>query len=337
MFLHFKKMYTDLLIDGTALCSVQALGALEYIRRDGQLDELTCMWCYSFGTLIAACMCLHRNIEPLLQFLQQEGVQYMCWCVQNMVKPSVMLPFLRGLNNTLLRSGLRQFIPKHINTLGQLQSACGIKINILVCNVDTMTTEILASDEQPDVPIVDAVLASCALPFIFEPVAINDDVFIDGGTFAGFAHANIQPTGPTLHLSSRGGMCGYGLNVFEQLFTAICSAQKVNTTNTIVLPRYNGVMVYAPPRRLKELYFKGARFAALETCIHRQTDIASARMACCGCSAAIVYLPLPALECNLKTVTYWSQFQISCVHIPITRTKNPMCSCGVKRLIWSTN
>ena len=326
-----------MLIDGTALCSVQALGALEYIRRDGQLDELECLWCYSFGSLIAVCLCLHRNIEPLLHFLQREGVQYMCWSVQKMVKPSVMLPFLRGINNALLRSGLMQFIPNHISTLGQLQSACGIKIKILVCDVDTMSTEILASDERPDVSIVDAVLASCALPFIFEPVAIGDATYIDGGTYSGFAHANIQPTGPTLHLSSRGGMCGYGLNVFEQLFTAICSAQKVDATHTIILPRYYGVMVYAPPRRLKELYFKGARFAALETCIHRQSEIASARMACCGCSAAMVCLKLPALESQFKLVEYWSRFHITCVHVPVTKTKKPMCSCGVKRILWSTN
>lgn len=54
-------------------------------------------------------------------------------------------------------------------------------MQIGVTNLSKSTFELITSTNYPDLPIHRAISASIAIPFIFEPVIIGEDVYCDGG------------------------------------------------------------------------------------------------------------------------------------------------------------
>lgn len=52
---------------------------------------------------------------------------------------------------------------------------------VVVSNVTKQRPEVLCADNHPDMPLWLAVRASTSIPFVFEPVRIADDIFVDGG------------------------------------------------------------------------------------------------------------------------------------------------------------
>ena len=71
-------------------------------------------------------------------------------------------------------------------TFSQLKEKYKIELQIGVTNLSKYKFELLNSTNSPDVPIYKAIRASTALPFIFEPCVIGDDVYCDGGLLDNF-------------------------------------------------------------------------------------------------------------------------------------------------------
>jgi len=90
-----------------------------------------------------------------------------------------------------LESGkkLNIFIKKYIKektgneniTFLQIQEKYNIKLQIGVTNLTKSKFELFNVDITPDIPIEKAISASIAIPFVFEPIAILDDIYCDGG------------------------------------------------------------------------------------------------------------------------------------------------------------
>ena len=56
-----------------------------------------------------------------------------------------------------------------------------VSLNFITLNINTFETEVLSHVNTPNIPIVEAVYMSSALPFIFEPFEYNNNLYIDGG------------------------------------------------------------------------------------------------------------------------------------------------------------
>ena len=59
-----------------------------------------------------------------------------------------------------------------------------------ITSVDAATGELVVFDRNSDVPLVDAVAASCAVPLVWPPATIGDKRYIDGGTRS-FSNADL--------------------------------------------------------------------------------------------------------------------------------------------------
>ena len=66
-------------------------------------------------------------------------------------------------------------------TFIQLYEKYNINLQIGVTNLTQHKFELLNKDSYPDLPIHTAISASIAIPFILEPIIINNDIYCDGG------------------------------------------------------------------------------------------------------------------------------------------------------------
>lgn len=71
------------------------------------------------------------------------------------------------------------------------------KLNIMAANLTTRRTVFFTGS----VPILDAIRASCCLPFVFRPQVIYNNVYIDGGFFDHNIHRVVPPECLVFHIS----------------------------------------------------------------------------------------------------------------------------------------
>ena len=79
----------------------------------------------------------------------------------------------------LSQSGIRQFIEEYVDFNVIKES----KKNLYACayNIDLKTPEYFKLNDYGNEELIDIVLASCAVPFIFKPININENRYADGG------------------------------------------------------------------------------------------------------------------------------------------------------------
>lgn len=69
-------------------------------------------------------------------------------------------------------------------TMGNLKRYVRRDVVFVVTNVCKNSMELIRSETHANVRVVDAICASSAIPFVFEPIRINGDYMIDGGIVA---------------------------------------------------------------------------------------------------------------------------------------------------------
>jgi NTE family protein len=71
-------------------------------------------------------------------------------------------------------------------TFKDLKKICNIKLSIICTNITKKEMEIFNYETTPDIKVIDAVIASCSVPFIFPFYKINKNYYFDGGFFNNF-------------------------------------------------------------------------------------------------------------------------------------------------------
>ena len=341
--LNTQKIRT-LCIEGNGLGSVHALGALEYMHKTNMLSDLQDIYCYSFGSLIAVCYCVHGSFNELLGHIQSGRVRRRCIRLHAMLKLSVLCPMIRQLNNSILRDTIADILPANVTTLGDLQRISGIRVHVLVCSTTSLTTKVFNSFKHSDVDLVDVLTASCALPFIFNPVVVNNEAFIDGGVYSGMSHIRTCGKGnETVLIGSSGNTTlQYGTNCFEQLWSVLMQVQRRRLKRRqkgiliLSMPLMNGVLLYAGTSTLRRMYMNGAVIASAELAL-RNVKLPVAHMACCGITANTVLIYLPETAEKNEIMKKLKLGGVSVVHekkIQLTWRK-AICFCGPNRITWS--
>jgi hypothetical protein len=71
------------------------------------------------------------------------------------------------------------------------------KLYIVAANLTTRRTSLLSGN----VPLLDALRASCCIPFVFRPQVIYNSVYVDGGFFVHNLHTIVPPECLVFHIS----------------------------------------------------------------------------------------------------------------------------------------
>ena len=169
----------NLILSGGGVKAILHLGALKALDENGLLKNIKNYLGSSAGAFLSLLLCIGYNYNDIIIiFLKIE--------IDKFYEISDIFNFLNnyGLMSLspvarLLRLFLNaKFKKKHIN-FKELYDLTGKTLHITAINVSSTEEVLFNYKNTPDIDIVDACIASCSIPFIFLPVKINGEYYMD--------------------------------------------------------------------------------------------------------------------------------------------------------------
>ena len=166
----------DLFIGGGGYSGVVFIGALEYIHENKLLDLKNFYGC-SIGSLIG-CLYIsgYKPKDILSKFLELDLSDVVKYNFDNLVSESYIIDdsFLETLIGFLWTN-----VDEDI-TVEDFSNKYGVNINVYATNLTKNEYTNINNKTYPEVKLKDAIKASMTIPFLFQPVVINGDTYIDG-------------------------------------------------------------------------------------------------------------------------------------------------------------
>jgi len=165
----------ELFIGGGGYDGITYIGALEYIHKNKLLDLKRFYGC-SIGSLIGVLYSSGCNpLEMLTLFLEENIKDVVNYDINNIDKKCI-------LDDSLLEK-LASMINKYHNeniTFLEFYESTKIDINIYATNITKNEYFTFNKENTPKVRVKDAIKASMSIPFLFRPVEIDGELYIDG-------------------------------------------------------------------------------------------------------------------------------------------------------------
>lgn len=129
----------------------------------------------SLGLSIEDIMILALNID-WKTYMQYQGVA-------NLIQHSGLIKW--DMMRCYLESILYHELGVHTITFKELHDINNIELNIVTTCITTKNIVVFNYIDTPNTSVIESVLASCSIPFIFEPIHINGNTYVDGGVTSG--------------------------------------------------------------------------------------------------------------------------------------------------------
>lgn len=170
--------FTHLVMSGGGMTSLCYLGALRFLDVEGMTKKIKHIAGTSMGALFAAALALQIPLDHL-----EDRVARM---LDDDAAMSMPIPDVFAYVRDLGVEDPRRFVEilrPEIDMLTFLELSKKTGVNLVICatHVATMDAMYFSVDTTPNVLVMDAVRASIAVPWLFKPVKIGDDYFVDGG------------------------------------------------------------------------------------------------------------------------------------------------------------
>mgnify|MGYP000850490461 CR=1 FL=1 len=164
----------ELFIGGGGFDGFTFLGSLEYIHKNNLLDLKRFYGC-SIGSLLGLMYISGKTPTEILNYL-------LLIDAKEIIK--IDIRNITTYNSIFDSSALDTLIngidyPSE-TTLGDVYEKSGVHVNIFVTNITSNQYQNLNSVDNSDVQLKDAIKASMSIPFLFPPVIINNNTYIDG-------------------------------------------------------------------------------------------------------------------------------------------------------------
>lgn len=167
----------NLIIGGGSYKGLIFLGVLHYLYKTDKIGHIDNFYGCSIGSIIG--VFLFMKIKPIEIFNLLQELSFTNYL--NMDVTGL-------LNNFTLMGGKffefwREYFKQHENeniTIKDFNKKYNCNINLFATCINTRKTVLFNEENYPDVLVLDAAIASCSIPFIFPPVKINDQYYVDG-------------------------------------------------------------------------------------------------------------------------------------------------------------
>ena len=200
---HSKTTIRHLVISGGAAGGLYIYGALKTAHQKGlwKYENIKTIWGTSAGSMLAVCLALKYEWSVLDDYLIKRPWSKVfkmdimrLWNEKGImgkeVVEDVMTPIFagKGLNPNM--------------TMEEFHLETGIEIHLFLTELDCLKSEFCLVDvshkTHPTWRVMDAVYASCCIPFVFIPYEISEftemiekrRIFLDGGILVGFPFSN---------------------------------------------------------------------------------------------------------------------------------------------------
>jgi predicted acylesterase/phospholipase RssA len=161
------------------------VGGLRYIEEKwpGSMEQIDTFVGSSVGAIISFFCCMGNGSKEILNLMNDINQQYGCFKMD----VDQVLDILEKLgldNGEILTRVMRGLLEKQFDrtsvTFAQLKEWLGKNLCISAFNATKKRTDFFAPDTTPHMDVIDAIRASFAIPIIFTPITINNDIYVDG-------------------------------------------------------------------------------------------------------------------------------------------------------------
>uniref|UniRef100_A0A6C0EZJ1 PNPLA domain-containing protein n=1 Tax=viral metagenome TaxID=1070528 RepID=A0A6C0EZJ1_9ZZZZ len=185
-----------LVLSGGGFLGISYIGLIKYMEDNlpnpiiNNFKSITgCSAGAMFGTLLAI-GCTSVELDIIIKNMNfKEYLNINAESIINFMR-------LKGLESgknlmNLIKKSIKDKTGDENITFSQIREKFNISLQIGVTNLTKSKFELMNCRTTPDTPIHIAIRASIALPFIFEPTVIGDDLFCDGGLLDNLPIENI--------------------------------------------------------------------------------------------------------------------------------------------------
>lgn len=184
-----SNKYTTIVFCGGGCKCISFCGAIQYLNEYKMLESINHVIGVSAGSLIGLFYILGYNISEIISEVNKLNAEYIFGQELNVWSlPSSMYNLINNLgisNGNQLREHMRILLSKKeipfSITFDELFEMTNIKFTVSATNLHYKQLESFNYINTPEVSVIDALQASMCLPFIFQPVNINGELYVDGG------------------------------------------------------------------------------------------------------------------------------------------------------------
>ncbi|PCJ29241.1 MAG: hypothetical protein COA94_02160 [Rickettsiales bacterium] len=170
---------TVLVLGSGGMKGFMEIGALVYMSKIGKLNKIDTYVGCSIGAVICLLRICDYDYTEIMKIAYNVDVSKFININLNTIVENMGL-----INSNDVVSKLETLVESQygmVPTLEQLYITTGKILTIVTYNMTKSRTEFISRDNMPDISCVDAVMLSCNIPFIFQTIKINGDIYVDGG------------------------------------------------------------------------------------------------------------------------------------------------------------
>ena len=178
-----KKILRSIVLSGGGTRCISFIGALLFLRSRGFLAGVTRWYCCSAGSLIAMLFVLGTSDISIKKFVLEFDFEKS----RDINAESVFSLFEtfgvdRGFALRKMISRLLESLRAKANTwtLRELKEETGHDMHFFISNVTTSQPFFASAASHPDLFVLDAIYATMAIPFYFQPYKYKDHYWCDG-------------------------------------------------------------------------------------------------------------------------------------------------------------
>jgi predicted acylesterase/phospholipase RssA len=182
-------MYTSIVVSGGAMKVVSNIGIIRYLEEKDILQNIKNFVGTSGGAIVCLMLALgftsNQMKDIVLEIINDKELTNF--------EPEGILDILEtyGIKSyTTIEKYFNKLIHKKFYvssmTFMELAKITGKNLIICVSNLTKEESEFFSVDTTPNLSIAKAVAISCAIPVLFSPIKINDNLYVDGGLYNNF-------------------------------------------------------------------------------------------------------------------------------------------------------
>ena len=179
--------YTHIVLSGGGMTGLAYIGVYRYLIQYKLLQHVHHIIGCSIGAIFAFLFVLNLTVEDLERYvydivLTSKAMEFRVNNIFQFLENNGMF----SMNNLqsvfiklLTKIGIKE--PEQM-TFQEFAKHTGKNLYIVTTCVNTRKCKVFSNIDTPNELVIPAVCASCSIPFVFEPISIQDELFIDGGT-----------------------------------------------------------------------------------------------------------------------------------------------------------
>ncbi|MEN9446372.1 MAG: Cafeteria roenbergensis virus [Bacteroidota bacterium] len=179
--------YTHIVLSGGGMTGLAYIGIYRYLIQFDLFKHVHHIVGCSIGSIFACLYALNLTVEELEHYVYEFMLNSsaMDFPIDNLFQFLEKNGFfsMKNLETVLIylfdKVGIKQ--PEQI-TFQEFSKYTGKNIYIATTCVNTRSCKIFSNIDTPNQAFIPIICASCSLPFLFEPIVIQEKLYVDGGT-----------------------------------------------------------------------------------------------------------------------------------------------------------